>query len=64
MHFSSSEAGRYLDALRPLVAGISNCEMFVLPSFTSIWVARERAGERYRLERPGRSSGGRRGANR
>lgn len=42
MHFSSSEASRYLDALRPLVAGISSCEMFVLPSFTSIWVARER----------------------
>ncbi len=42
MNFSSTEAGRYLDALGPLVAGIAGCELFVLPSFTSIWVARER----------------------
>jgi len=42
MNLSPSEAGRYLDTLIPLVAGFTHCELFVLPSFTSIWVARER----------------------
>jgi triosephosphate isomerase len=42
MNLTSSEAASYFDALRPKVAAISSCELFVLPPFTSIWVARDR----------------------
>jgi triosephosphate isomerase len=42
MHLTSSEAGRYFDALRPRVAGITGCDLVVLPPFTSISVAQER----------------------
>ena len=42
MHLSASEAGRYLEVLRPLVAGLAGCDVFVLPPFTAIWVARDR----------------------
>jgi triosephosphate isomerase (TIM) len=42
MNFNSSEAAAYFDALRPLVAPMASCELFVLPPFTSIWVARDR----------------------
>jgi len=42
MNFTSSEAAVYFDALRPMVAPIASCELFVLPPFTSIWVARDR----------------------
>ena len=42
MNFTSSEAAAYFDALLPMVARLDSCELFVLPPFTSIWVARER----------------------
>jgi triosephosphate isomerase len=42
MNLTSSEAAAYFDALRPMVAHLTSCELFVLPAFTSIWVARER----------------------
>ena len=42
MNFTSSEAAAYLDALRPMVAPLVSCELFVLPPFTSIWLARDR----------------------
>src|SRR6266850_2607649 len=42
MNFTSSEAATYFDALRPMVAPLTSCELFVLPPFTSIWVARDR----------------------
>lgn len=42
MNFTSSEAAAYFDALRPMVAPLASCELFVLPPFTSIWVARDR----------------------
>jgi triosephosphate isomerase len=41
MNLTSSEAARYFQALRPLVKDLTECELFVLPPFTSIWVARE-----------------------
>ena len=42
MNLTSSEAATYFDALRRRVATLLSCELFVLPPFTSIWVARER----------------------
>jgi triosephosphate isomerase len=42
MNLTSSEAAAYFDALRPMVAPLAACELFVLPPFTSIWVARDR----------------------
>ncbi|MFI5282528.1 MAG: triose-phosphate isomerase [Candidatus Dormibacterales bacterium] len=42
MNLTSSEARVYFDALRPLLARVHGCELFVLPPFTSLWVARER----------------------
>ncbi len=42
MNLTSSEGARYFDVLRPLAAPLTSCELFVLPPFTSIWVARER----------------------
>jgi triosephosphate isomerase len=42
MNLTSSEAAAYFDALRPMVAPLTSCELFVLPPFTSIWVARDR----------------------
>jgi triosephosphate isomerase (TIM) len=42
MNLTSSEAAAYFDALRPMLAPIASCEIFVLPPFTSIWVARDR----------------------
>jgi triosephosphate isomerase (TIM) len=42
MNLTATEAGRYLDALRPLVADIADRDVFVLLPFTSIWVARDR----------------------
>jgi triosephosphate isomerase len=42
MNFTSSEAATYFDALRPMVAPLTSCELFVLPPFTSIWIARDR----------------------
>jgi triosephosphate isomerase len=42
MNLTSSQAADYFNAFRPLVAPLTSCELFVLPPFTSIWVARER----------------------
>lgn len=42
MNLTSTEAATYFDALLGLVAPITSCELFVLPPFTSIWVARDR----------------------
>jgi triosephosphate isomerase len=42
MNLTSSEARHYFDVLRTLVASLTSCDLFVLPPFTSIWVARER----------------------
>jgi triosephosphate isomerase len=42
MNFTSSEAAAFFDRLRPMVAPLTSCELFVLPPFTSIWVARDR----------------------
>lgn len=42
MNLTSSEAATYFDTLRPMVAPLTTCELFVLPPFTSIWVARDR----------------------
>jgi triosephosphate isomerase len=42
MNLTSTEAGAYLDTLRPLVADITDRRLFVLLPFTSIWVARDR----------------------
>ena len=42
MNLTSSETERYLDRLLPLVEPLASIDLFVLPPFTSIWVARER----------------------
>jgi triosephosphate isomerase len=42
MNLTSSEAATYFDELRPMLAALTSCELFVLPPFTSIWVARDR----------------------
>lgn len=42
MNLTSTEAGAYLDTLRPLVGDVADRELFVLLPFTSIWVARDR----------------------
>ena len=42
MNLCSSEAARWLDRVRPLVADVRACDVFVLPAYTSIWLARER----------------------
>jgi len=44
MNLTSTEAATYFDALRPMVAPLTSCELFVLPPFTSIWVARDHLG--------------------
>jgi triosephosphate isomerase len=41
MHLSSSETRRYLHTLRDLVDGIEAVDLFFLPPFTSLWVARD-----------------------
>jgi triosephosphate isomerase len=41
MNLTSTEAATYFDQLRPMVASLTSCELFVLPAFTSIWVARD-----------------------
>src|SRR6267142_384486 len=44
MNFTSSEAATYFDALRPMVAPLASCELFVLPPFTSMCVGEPRPG--------------------
>jgi triosephosphate isomerase len=49
MNLTSSDAARYFETLLGLVAGLDGVDLFVLPPFTSIWVARDRlAGTRIR----------------
>jgi triosephosphate isomerase len=42
MNLTPTQAGVYLDVLRPLVAGITDRDLFVLPPFPAIFVARDR----------------------
>jgi triosephosphate isomerase len=42
MNLTASEARRYLDTLRPLVADLDDRDLFVLPPFTALFVARDR----------------------
>jgi triosephosphate isomerase (TIM) len=42
MNLTSSQAADYFDTLRTLLADLDDRELFVLPPFTSIWVARDR----------------------
>jgi len=47
MHFDSSEASTWFTVARALLDGVAGCEVFVLPPFTALWLARERlAGSR------------------
>jgi triosephosphate isomerase len=41
MNFTATEARRYFRALVPLVADVRDRDLFVLPPFTALWVARE-----------------------
>jgi triosephosphate isomerase (TIM) len=41
MHFTSTEAGPYFAEVRRLTQAVASCDLFVLPPFTSIWLARE-----------------------
>ena len=41
MNLTSSEARQYLLTLRELLGGMDGVDLFVLPPFTSLWVARE-----------------------
>jgi triosephosphate isomerase len=45
MNLTSTEAERYFRTLRPLVVDVVECDLFVLPPFTSIWVARRELGD-------------------
>ena len=42
MHLTSSQAEAWFEAVLPRVAGLPGRDLFVLPPFTSIWVARAR----------------------
>ncbi len=42
MNLTSSQAGDYLETLKPLVADLVDRDLFVLPPFPAIWVARAR----------------------
>lgn len=42
MNFTATQAAAYLDTLRPLVAGVTDRDLFVLPAFPAISVARDR----------------------
>jgi triosephosphate isomerase len=41
MNLNSTETAGYCDALRGVVAGVGDCELFLLPPFTSIAAARD-----------------------
>jgi triosephosphate isomerase len=41
MNLTSSEAHHWFAELLPRVAGLDACDLFVLPPYTSIWVARD-----------------------
>ena len=42
MNLTASEADAWFTAVLPLVANLTDRDLFVLPPFTAIWVARER----------------------
>lgn len=42
MNLTSTQAGTYLDVMRPMLDDLPDRELFVLVPFTSIWVARDR----------------------
>jgi triosephosphate isomerase len=42
MNVTATQAAAYLDTLRPLVAGVTDRDLFVLPPFPAIFVARDR----------------------
>jgi triosephosphate isomerase len=42
MNLTASDADGWFRRLVPRVTGLDECELFVLPPFTSIWLARER----------------------
>jgi triosephosphate isomerase len=44
MNLTSTDAAGYFRTLAPLVEGLVDRDLFVLPPFTSIWVAREELG--------------------
>ena len=41
MNLTSSEVRRYIEVFRPLAKPLTGCDLFLLPPFTSIWVARD-----------------------
>jgi triosephosphate isomerase len=41
MNLTSSEVRRYIEVFRPLAERLTGCDLFLLPAFTSIWVARD-----------------------
>ena len=45
MNLTSTDASRYFRTLAPLVEGLDDRDIFVLPPFTSIWVARSELGD-------------------
>lgn len=45
MNLTASEADAWFRRLVPQVAGLHGCDIFVLPPFTAIWVAREHLAE-------------------
>jgi triosephosphate isomerase len=48
MNLTSTEAAVWIDRIRELTADIDDVDLFVLPPFTSVWVARDRlAGSRW-----------------
>lgn len=42
MNLTATEAGAWFDEFLPLAGAVTDRELFVLPPFTAIWVARER----------------------
>lgn len=42
MNLTSTEAAAWIDRILPLTADVDGVDLFVLPPFTSVWIARER----------------------
>lgn len=42
MNLTSTDAARYCQVLLPLVVDVTDCDLFILPPFTSIWAVRDR----------------------
>ncbi len=41
MNLTSTEVRRYIEVFRPLAEPLTACDLFLLPPFTSLWVARD-----------------------